>query len=178
MRSYLQILLQLFLAPSRGWEDVDVASPDPDEMARRGLFPLAGIAAVASFMALVYHSGYSPLSLLIDAIVRFAAYFAGYYITIFAMTTCRPTVTMQGDEPSDRDIRLFAVCMMGLMAVVGFLRNALPSDFAIVNFLYVYLAIIMWRGEQFLHVRQGRSVVFVILAVLAVIVPPLLIMML
>ncbi|MFG6424052.1 MAG: hypothetical protein K1V71_06565, partial [Paramuribaculum sp.] len=66
----------------------------------------------------------------------------------------------------------------GLMAMGGLVRNCLPSDFAIVNFLYVYLAIIMWRAEHFLRVMPGKSVVFVILAVVSVIVPPLLIMML
>lgn len=178
MRRYLRILLQLFLAPKQGWEDVSADSPDPDELARRGLYPLAAIAAAASFMALVYHSGYSPVSLLIAAVVRFGAYFAGYFITIFALTTCLPTVTAGASAPSQKNVRLFAVCMMGLMASVGLLRNSLPSDFAIVNFLYVYLAIIMWRAEEFLNIEQGRSVVFVILAIVSVIVPPLLIMML
>lgn len=146
--------------------------------ARRGLYPLAGVAALTSFMTVVYHPGSSAVALIIAAILRFGAYFAGYFITIFALTTCLPRISMPGREASQRDIHLFAVCMMGLMAMVGLVRNCLPSDFAIVNFLYVYLAIIMWRAENFLRVMPGKSVVFVIMAVVSVIVPPLLIMML
>ncbi|MBD5346760.1 MAG: hypothetical protein HDR92_06480 [Bacteroides sp.] len=178
MLLYLKLLLQLFLAPRQGWEDISVDNLDPDELARRGLYPLAGIAALSSFMTLVYHSGISIASVFIAAIVRFGAYFAGYFITIFALTTCMPRVSEEDAEADQHEIKLFAVCMMGLMAIIGVIRNSLPSDFAIVNFLYLYLAIIMWRGKFFLRVAESKTVVFVILAVVSVIVPPLLIMML
>jgi hypothetical protein len=178
MRRYLKLLLQLFLAPKQGWEDVSADTSEPDDLARRGLYPLAGVAALTTFMTVVYHPGVSAVALIIAAILRFGAYFAGYFITIFALTTCLPRISLPGREASQRDIHLFAVCMTGLMAMVGLVRNCLPSDFAIVNFLYVYLAIIMWRAEHFLRVMPGKSVVFVILAVVSVIVPPLLIMML
>lgn len=178
MQRYLRLLLQLFLAPRQGWDDLWSDPTDPDELARRGLYPLAALAALASFSALIYHSGASVIRLLVDAVLEFGAYFAGYFITIFALTTCLGRLTPDGAAPSQRAIHLFAVCMMGLMAAIGFVKNILPSDFAIVNFLYVYLVIIMWRAEPFLHVAAGKSVVFVILSTVSVIVPPLLIMML
>lgn len=178
MRRYLKLLLQIFLAPKQGWEDVSADPTDPDDLARRGLYPLSAIAAATSFLALVYHTDVSPVAVIIRAIAQFGAYFAGYFIAVFALTSALSRVTVASAEPSHHTVRQFAVCMMGLMAATGMLRNCLPSDFAIVNFLYVYLAIIMWRGERFLHIAPGKSVVYVILAVVSVIVPPLLIMML
>lgn len=178
MRHYLKLLVQLFLAPRQGWEDVADESPDPDLLARYGLYPLAALAAASSFLGLIYHPSVSPMAVLLHAIAEFGAYFAGYFITVIALSSALPRVSVSGCMASAAVIRRFAVCMMGLMACVGLLRNCLPSDFAIVNFLYVYLAIIMWRGERFMGVAPGKTMVYVILTIVSVIIPPLLIMML
>lgn len=178
MRRYLKLLLQIFLAPQRGWEDVSAEPVAPDTLLRRGFIPLAAVAALARLMAWAYHGVGSVTEMLLSVVVEFGAYFAGYFIAVFAVSAWLPRVSEPGREASECVVRLFAVSMAGLMACVGLLRNVLPSDFAIVNFLYVYLAIIAWRAEAFMRVAPGRSAAFVILAVVAVIIPPLLIMML
>lgn len=150
---------------------------DPETLLRRGFCPLVVIAALTNLFAPLYHTDLGIYRVLIRMVVEFGAYFAGYFVAIFALSAAMPRVLPEGSEIDDRNIRLFALCMMGLMACIGIARNALPSDFDIINFLYVYLAIIMWRGEKFMHVSVGRSTEFVILAVVAVILPPVLIMM-
>lgn len=178
MRRYLTLLLQIFLAPQRGWEDVSAEPVSPEALFRHGFVPLAVIASLAGLMAWVWHGVNDVARMMVSVTVEFGAYFAGYFIAVFALSAWLPRVSEPGREASERVVRLFAVFMGGLMACVGLLRNILPSDFAIVNFLYVYLAIIAWRAEAFLRVAQGRSAAFVVIAVVAVIVPPLLIMML
>ena len=57
MLEYLKYLVQLLLSPARGWEDISAKSPDPEEMTRKGLYPLIGIAAVSEFCAFFYLKG-------------------------------------------------------------------------------------------------------------------------
>ena len=54
MLEYLKLMMQLLLVPVRGWEDVSSASPDPDEMLRKGLYPLMGVAALSEFVSFFY----------------------------------------------------------------------------------------------------------------------------
>lgn len=178
MKRYLKLLLQLFLAPKQGWEDLSAEQTDPDDLMRRGLYPLAAVAALMSFLGLVYHADISPMSMLLKAVVEFGAWIVGYFIAVFALSSGLPQLSDDGVGPSLRCIKLFSVCMIGLMAVIGLLRNLLPSDYSIIWFLYFYLAIIIWRGERFMKVAPDKRAVFVILAVVSVIVPPLLIMLL
>lgn len=178
MLRYLRLIFQIFLAPRQGWEDVSAEPVAPETLLREGFIPLAAVAAVARLMTLVYHGATSATNLIVHMVLEFGAYFAGYFIAVFALSAYQSRFSEPGEEASERVVKLFCLCMAGLMAFTGLLRNVLPSDFAIVNFLYVYLAIIAWRGEAFMRVAPGRSTVFVITAVLAVILPPLLIMML
>ncbi|MCM1028528.1 MAG: hypothetical protein NC484_02820 [Alloprevotella sp.] len=178
MGHYLKLLFQIFLSPRSGWEDVSADKSGPDLLMRRGLLPLAALTSLTRFLTLVYHRGEEFMSVMPGALIEFVAYLAGYFIAILALTAYMPRVTRHGAAATDRDIRLYALCMTGLMALVGLVRNCLPSDFAIVNFLYLYLAVVAWRGREFLHVDLDKEVTFVILAVVSSIIPPLLIMLL
>lgn len=177
MALYLKLLLQLFLAPQRGWEDMAAVTISPETMVKRGFIPLAALASLTSFIALVFHPAIEVLALIFKTLMQFVALLAGYYIAILIITAYRPMISNPGREASDRNVRLFALGMMGLMALVGLISNCLPSDFDIVYFLYVYLGIVAWRGKGILAVAHDKTVSFVILAVIATIIPPLLIMM-
>ncbi len=178
MAQFLKLLIQLFLAPQRGWEDMAAVDTPPEIMVKRGFIPLASVAALTCFLALVYHPATGVLAVLFKALFQFVALLAGYYLATLIIAAYRSMISKPGREASDRNVRLFSLGMLGLMALVTLFSNCLPSDFDIVNFLYVYLAIVAWRGKGILAVAPDKTVIFVILAIIATIIPPLLIMML
>ena len=71
MLEYLKLMMQLLLVPVRGWEDVSSASPDPDEMLRKGLYPLMGVAALSEFVSFFYVRELSLATVLVRAVVDF-----------------------------------------------------------------------------------------------------------
>lgn len=54
MLQYLKYLFQLLLSPGLGWEDIEHTDPDPEELTRKGLYPLMGLAAATEFLAFFY----------------------------------------------------------------------------------------------------------------------------
>lgn len=173
MKRYLLYLLQLFLAPSQGWKDIELDDCDESMLERRGFLPFALLSAVSVFMQLVYHPSISAIRLLIDCVIELGALIAGYYFAVAVMSASLPSICF--DEPSRRRIRVFCLCGLGLYALLGLIRNCMPSDFAIIYFLLIYLAIILWRANDYLDVMPDMTLRFVLLSIICVIMPPLVI---
>ena len=72
MSAYLKYLFQLILSPSRGWEDLSHDGADPDELLRRGLYPLTGITALSEFLQLFY-SRYAGFGSVLQAAISATA---------------------------------------------------------------------------------------------------------
>lgn len=173
MKRYLLYLLQLLLAPSQGWKDIELDDYDETKLERRGFLPFAMLSAMSVFMQLFYHPALSPVRLLIDCIIEFGALMAGYYLAAAVMSASLPSICFE--EPSRKRVRVFCLCGVGMYALLGLIKNCLPSDFAIVYFLLIYLVIILWRAEDYLDIMPDMKLRFVLLSVVCVIMPPLVI---
>ncbi len=110
MLEYLKLMMQLLLVPVRGWEDVSSASPDPDEMLRKGLYPLMGVAALSEFVSFFYVRELSLATVLVRAVVDFGAYFVSLFIARLIFDVYTSPASLMGRTESQKVRNSDCVC--------------------------------------------------------------------
>lgn len=170
MRIFYKNLIQLFLHPTHGWEDVENDHIDASIPARKGLFPLILLAALTVFVEPLYHSHVPLMKLIIRFVATISMYFPTYFLGSFLLTLfLGPSLT----EPLDENrCRMLALYTIGLESALTVLYNCLPFLNAFLYFLPVYVAIIQWKALDYMHVRPERAGHYMMLAVLGVLIPP------
>lgn len=174
--TYLRYLLQLVLAPGNGWEDIALSGQQGRTVLVRGLIPLALVYAITAAVPTLYHTGMEPMAVVQTAVLEFAVIFAGYYIGLLALTMAAPTLCIPPAddlqaEDSDNRLRLVCSYTLGLVTLTGILVNCLPGRFAVLGYIPVYIAIIVWRAEEFAGIRSGSSFMFALLCIAVLICP-------
>ena len=172
MLEYLKLMMQLLLVPVRGWEDVSSASPDPDEMLRKGLYPLMGVAALSEFVSFFYVRELSLATVLVRAVVDFGAYFVSLFITrlIFDVYLARE---LEGGEVNRRKSETLTVFAIGIMVLFRIIGNCLPAVVNIFKFLPLYLVLILYKSIPYMGVRHDREFAFLGLTSIATVLVPL-----
>ena len=171
MLAYLKYLIQLILAPGSGWEDLEKRNPDPEEMLRRGLYPLLGIAAITEFLAFFYQRHITLAEVLVRAIADFGAYFISIFIAklIFELYLGRLTSV----QPDNRRVMLMTVCGMGLMVLIQILSNCLPWNLVLLKFLPVYVVLVLYKAVPYIGVNKDSELRFIGLSAAAIVAVPL-----
>lgn len=173
MRVFFKNLFQLILHPAHGWEDVDRERADARSSALYGLFPLIILAGLTVFLDPVYHSGTDWIRMVMEFVATVTMYFPAYFLGTFVLILFLGPMLY---EPLDENrCRTFALYTIGLEALVTILMNCFPFIYAILYFLPVYIAIIQWKGLDYMRVRADMAGRFMMLAVLGVMMPPYLI---
>lgn len=173
MKHYLGNLFQLLLSPGNGWEDIARANRDPLYLARSGFYPLCLAAAVSAWADAVYHPGLSVWTLLLRSLVIFVAFFLGYFIATFCLAVFLPRLC-DGKSRLAR-VQTFALYVLGLLALLIVTVSWLPMAAVLLVFMPLYVALIIWKGTTYMRILPDRVPAFMILAVAAVMLPPLLI---
>lgn len=169
----LRNILQLILAPSKGWEDVSGDMADPSALARRYLYPLMGVAAVSVFFRMIYDMEVSFAELLVKAFVVFVSLFFTFFfaVTIFKTYFGR---FCEG-EPNERKyttVITYCVCMQSIFTVV---YNLLPQISLLTLLLPLVVTLIFWKADIYLRVRPDRNFLYLLLGIVTLILPPVLI---
>ncbi len=170
MALFLKMLFHLILSPVRGWEDVALDEPEPRRLMTTCLYPLFGIAAVSSFIVGLYDPMLTFVNLLQRAIITFVQFFISYYIAQFVFALFIRRYVAEGDISDDR-VSVFISLGLGLLALLAIIVNCLPVELSLVQFLPLYVAVILWKGAPYLGVTDEKMNQFVILAVASIIVP-------
>lgn len=173
MLEYLKSLIQLILAPRYGWEDIEADDIRPEQIFLHGFLPLSVLSGLCVFVQLAYHPVLSLVGLTIMAVSEFVSYFLSYYIALLILGSVIPGISF-GEFSRDR-LKTYVLSCLGLMCLMGILKNCLPSDFATVYFLLIYVAVIMWRGIDFMRVELRHEIKFTLVSVIAIMLPTLLI---
>ena len=173
MLTFLKYLIQLILAPGHGWEDIYRDNPDPDLLLRKGIYPLLGVAAASESLALIYDRESTLAGVLIHAISDFGAYFIAIFIArlIFDMYLGRITVS----EPDSRRQGQLIVCGIGLMVLARILCNCVPWHLVILNFLPVYVVMVLYKDMKYVGVEPGNEWRWLALVTCAIVLVPLVI---
>ncbi len=173
MFRFLKYLFQLIISPGRGWEDISAAGDDKEKVAGSGLYPMLAIASLSEFIRYFYDRSLTLVNLLQHAIITYVQYFISYFLalSIFSFFISK----LVDGEPSEKKYATMIAYGLGACSLITIIENCLPVELSIVQFLPVYVALILWKGERYLAVRKDREVHFILLSILTVILLPVLI---
>lgn len=177
MLHYLKLMLQLVMAPTRGWEDVAAGADTPRRTLLAGLLPLAAIAAATVYLGAFYELHPSFAKLTVAAVVTFLKYAVSYFVAVAILTYSLPRLTADG-LVNRETVDLFAAYSLGIMAAIGILENLLPMELTLLQFLPIYVVVVICMGRKFLDVDSADIFRFTAVGILSVIVPVYLIDML
>lgn len=171
MLQYLKNLVQLVLAPAKGWEDVSASLATPERLLRDAFFPLLGVAAASEFIRLFYHNSGGFLTVFELAIALFGSYFVSFFLGRIILS--HYIGNFVDGEVNQTKLSTFIIYGLGLLLIIEIIENILPTDLTLVKFLPLFVALILYRATAYLSVKQGSELRFLCLAALAVIVVPI-----
>jgi len=170
MLTYLKSMLQLVLAPKEGWEDISIDDREPSTISVAGFYPLIGLTALTAFVGAAYHSGLPFSDMLVQCVVIIFKYILAYFTGLWTFDALMPEYTVE--EPDQRRIQTYLIYCVSLLAVIGLISNCLPRPLAVVQFMPLYVLLIMWRGADYLDIRPGCHLSFMIMAACSMMIPP------
>lgn len=169
MSKYLKYLFQLILSPGHGWEDIEKADIPPSQIASAGFYPLIALASASVFFNALYDEHTAFIKLFMEMVVTFAAYLVSYFFSTFMLSLfIEPMLDKKYDE--DR-CHTFVLYTLGLLALITIILNGLSIPFVQLFFLPFYVAIVQWKGADYMNIKPQQTGLFMILAILGVLAP-------
>lgn len=169
---YLLGMLQLLLSPRRGWEDIAVDNWPSGVILRKGFVPLLIIVSLTCLPSLWYHSHATLAGVCERMVACFVKFLASYYVASFCFSLYIPSCT--DNVMSLNKNHTFIVYSLGLLALLNVLTNLLPMVPDMLYLLPVYVYFIMWRGITYMEVKFDGVISFMLLDLLALLLPPFL----
>lgn len=178
-------MIQLVISPRNGWIDIARANRNSKELLSTGLYPLIGLASLSSFIGLFFHAELTMVEALQKAIVTFICYFATYFFANLMFSTFLSRVATvtdvddSGDKvgssmsynPDERIYNTFIIYNLGLLALITLIENVTVIEVSILQFLPFGVALIMWKGVDFMRIPEKRVGQFMFLAVFSILMP-------
>ena len=159
MSAYLKYLFQLILAPTKGWEDISHDGADPDELLRRGFYPLTGITALSGIG-----------SVLQQATAIFCAFFAAVFLSRMLLDAWLPKVT--DGQPSERRTATLNIMCLGQMEIIAIIANCVPTGLTLIHFLPIYALLIFYKASRYMAVRADSEMNYLVVGLLSVVAVP------
>ncbi len=173
MTIFYKNILQLILSPTSGWEDIAASEHKPQELALRCMYPLMGVASLAVFLELFYDPQMQFSTTLVRAVALFASYFVTYF---FANACCKEYLSRWVDgEIDDTRCQIMVVYAVSLLALASIVCSLLPLSVGLPYLMPLAVMLVLWKSGTYLHVSRNHELRFVLLLIVAIIMPPLLI---
>lgn len=170
MLKFLKHISQLILSPGNGWEDVSHAGYDPKVLASIGLYPLMGLASATTFLELLFEPESVGVILLQQAIITFVELFVTYFIAI-AVFGAILRFWVEG-EPNEKKYTTVITYSIALMAIAKILENCIPINLPLLYFLYIYIALVIWKSVRYLAIKEKCVPYFMLMAISSIIILP------
>ncbi len=169
MLIFIRNILQLMLAPAKGWEDVAATTSSPLELFRKRVVPLLVVAGLSIFVRLIYNSDYQFLWLFVKAMVIFVSFFVSFY---FAMVIFKSYFSYfcEGD-PNERKFTTVIAYCISLLAITEIVCNVLPVNLGLQYLLPLAIALIFWKADVYLRVRSDRDLPYALFGLCVVVLP-------
>lgn len=167
---YLRDMLQLILAPVKGWEDVSADGYGGRDLLVKGFIPFIALSSLTVLLKLFYSPDATVVVGLQQVVVCFVKYFVSYYLAAFLFTLFLPTC-IEG-ELSMVKVQTFILYGLGLLAMVNIIKNCIPVELALSFMMPIYVLYILWRGLRYMSISFNGVGTFILLIIFALIAPP------
>lgn len=184
MLKFLQYILQLIISPKNGWCDIAKSNCDQKLLMTTGFYPLLGLASLSSFAGVFFDVDMTLVRALQDAIVIFISYFITYFLAELLFSTfLGPLMNYSGgggvdDETASvryvSDNRLyctFIIYNLSILVLITLIRNLLPVELSLIQFLPFCVAFIMWKGTEYMSIPEKKTGQFMFLSVFSILMP-------
>lgn len=167
---YLKLMIQLLLSPKHGWEDIAYDDPSLRKLMVSGFVPWLVIAAATALVPFVYRDDYNVLMMIIAVMIMFLKYFVTYFIAGFLFQMFIPYLSK--GAYNEKNCNTLIMMSIGLLALIGIIKNCVPVDMPVVNFFPLYVLLIMWRGNRFVKVPKINGWRYTALCFMSALLPP------
>lgn len=170
MVRFLINILQIFVNPKRGWEDISYDSTDTSTLTRSGYYPLITTAALSSF-ALFYRIAYHPtfVDVIKNVICTFTIYLATLYFADFMFSTFfEPMSEKQYSSKRNSTLTIYSLAILAILQIV---INIIPFDFPVLYFMPIYVGVIIYKAIPYMGVKENKIGQYMFLSVFSIIVP-------
>lgn len=171
MLLYIKQLIQLLLSPARGWEDISSEARTAEEIQRTGFYPWIGVTAVSQFVRLFYDHDATFVSELQGAIAIAGALFISLYLGRLFLDIILPKHVDK--KINLAKVNIFSVYLIGMIGLYHIVSNLIPTSMTFLNFLPLLSLLIIFKAIPFVGVPEDRSVAFMTLSAIALMVIPI-----
>lgn len=169
MLIFIRNILQLLLAPAKGWEDVSESAANPQELFKRQVLPLLGVAALSILVRLIYNYDLQIIWLLVKAMVIFVSFFVSFFLALVVFKSYFHYFC-EGD-PNERRFTTVIAYSISLLAIAEIVCNILPVNLGLQYLLPLAVALIFWKADVYLRVRPDRDMPYALFGLCVVILP-------
>lgn len=170
MLKFLVCLLQLIISPAKGWDAIADEDIEPRKLCSEGFYPFIGVVACTVFVQYFYAPELGIAELLQNAVITFVQYFITYFLASFIFSIFVSKLTQ--NEVDEKRCDTFILYNLSLLALFQMINNCLPVEISIFQFLPFFDIFIIWFGIHYLSIKDNKKVLFLILSVVSIMVPP------
>lgn len=177
MLKYLANILQLLIAPQKGWEDLEVN--DIREDGTRGaidirrlythcFLPLIIICSLTAFIRMMFDGGPDFIGALQQVIIEFFSLFLAYHLAIYIFSWWMPRILSDDSLPDMRRDAIMVMYCISIIAIIFLIGNIIKVKLALISFLPFYVMFIIWKGADFVGIPQRNIGAFMFMAAAAI----------
>lgn len=174
MLNFLKYLILLIISPVKGWEDIAMSGLRPRRAFNHGLLPMIALLGVSCLVSTVYNSGPTLWDAIMNMAVSMGAYFVTYFVAMFVMTSFAES-HVEENRLDAKHASIFITFNLAILIVFNILRNVIPVENALINFLPIFDILIMWKGDNYLHIKKDHIGQMMLITVPSILLPPLII---
>ena len=165
----IRALIQLIMAPNKAWQELSHDTVRQQYLSVLLVYPLLIITALSAYVHYCY--GYITLAEATqEALVTFLK-FAACIITIFILMVKLGCKYYTADY-SKSQAHLFAGYTYTITLLSVLINNLLPSDFAFVQFMPLYIIWVVYQGREYLNIPSENTFSYtVITSVMFMVLP-------
>jgi hypothetical protein len=172
MLRFIRNMLQLVLAPAKGWEDVAALNDSPTKLLEKGLYPLFAITAITAFAHGFYGSEPFDIGKQIEiALTQFLALFLG---VMFGRATFEALIHhFTGQQTEVSRVSTVVIYSIGLMGLIQIISNLCPIQLTVLMFLPAFVAMVVWQSRIYLSVKTEHGGMFLCFGIAVLILAPI-----
>lgn len=166
---FIRNILQLLLAPAKGWEDVSGTMSTPSWLLTRYFYPLIALAGVSEFVRMLYDSGLAFSTALISCFVVCVSLFVTYFFALVVFRTYFDNVCEgAANERKYTTVIIYCLCLLSIFTVVCNVINIKLLQYL----LPLVVCMVFWKSNVYLRVRSDRDLVFLLMGFACIVLPP------